>query len=131
MPPTVEPPAGAVSLSKTFDMPKPAASSSILETGNFRLDWQDDGNLVVYKDGSTPVWASKTNGTGAGFYFGSGGDLKIYGRGGFNDNKWTVPTYQDQDPQGLGGDRLFLFPDGNLLVLNSNNVVLWQTGVPQ
>ncbi len=111
-------------------MPKPATSDTILETGSFRLAWQDDGNLVVYKDGSTPVWASETNGTGANFYFGSGGDLKIYGPGGFNDNKWVVPTYKDQDPDGLGGDRLFLFPDGNLLVLNSSNRALWQTGAP-
>ena len=77
--------------------------------GKFTLVYQGDGNLVLYKNITTPIWASNTDRkSSATFKFQTDGNLVIYGAG--NSVVWSPNCY------GKGGQTLTLQDDGNLVV---------------
>lgn len=87
--------------------------------GVFKLKWQDDGNLVLYKNGSTPIWASQTQGTGAKFTFQDDGNLVIYDSA--NSPIWASNT------NNKSVSYVVLQDDGNLVLYTVNNQAVWAT----
>ena len=60
-------------------------------SGNCWLNWQSDGNLVVYVKGGTAVWASNTAGKGYRLYLSDEKPyIRIYGANG--NAVWTTPN---------------------------------------
>ncbi len=89
--------------------------------GKFTLVYQGDGNLVLYKNITTSIWSSKTNGkSSATFKFQTDGNLVIYGAG--NSVVWSPNCY------GKAGQTLTLQDDGNLVVYTGANQPIWATG---
>lgn len=89
--------------------------------GAYRLIYQQDGNLVVYRqsDGQ-PVWDSGTWGTFPGYLHMQGdGNLVIYDGNG--QAIWHTAT------QGNSGAYAELGNDGVLRVYNSSNTVIWSS----
>ncbi|AQX90542.1 MULTISPECIES: hypothetical protein [Elizabethkingia] len=84
----------------------------------YYICFQNDGNLVFYRNGYYPqaLWASGTDGRGSGAEFQNNGSLIVYdsyGRIIFNTNT-----------QGKGGERLSI-GNGNLVIYNYNNRPIW------
>jgi predicted heme/steroid binding protein len=89
--------------------------------GQYRLAFQTDGNLVVYK-GSEPLWASNTHGSGADrLVFQADGNLCIY-KGG--QCVWATMT-QGRSPH--GHLTLNLQDDGNLCMYDPAKHCHWST----
>jgi hypothetical protein len=94
-----------------------------LETDNFILVLQGDGNLVIYRKGGSPIWGSGSNGKGEGPYSLSlqgDGNLVIYAK---NGPIWGSGS----NGKGEGPFNLELKPDGNLVLTDSKNSVTWQS----
>jgi hypothetical protein len=94
-------------------------------TCNFRLLMQWDGNLVVYRLPSTPIWSTRTGGRGVSFVTLQGDrNVVVYlARGGFS---WMSRT------QIAGGDpkaKLEILPNGLLVLKNGAGNVVWNNGV--
>jgi len=91
--------------------------------GRFRAVVQSDGNFVLYKDGSHPIWASNTNGKGRGPYrveAQNDGNLVLYD--GTGAATWASGT------NGKASDvKLVVQDDGNL-VLYQGSSPLWASG---
>lgn len=101
----------------------------ILKTGQqlissnkcFRLTLQDDGNLVLYNDPGSPLWASKTFQQKSDYaVMQLDGNFVIYD----NDKRaiWSSKT------PGTGGTKLKVENDGNMAIYSSKNKGVWQTG---
>lgn len=91
------------------------------DNGQFSLVFQEDGNLVVYKNGNNAIWASGTNGKGGkSVEFQKNGNLVIY-RGDFNSGH---VIWQSNSP-GRGGETLVLENDGELLIHASGAIKVW------
>lgn len=87
-------------------------------SGEYRLVFQSDGNLVVYRNGSSPVWQSGTAGKGATrIVFQKDGNVVIY-RG--STTLWSSQTDNCNAGPGLSLD---MQNDGNLVVYN----YIWST----
>ena len=87
--------------------------------GSFTLRWQDDGNLVLYKGGNNPIWASQTQGRGAAFRIQDDGNLVIYDAA--NSPIWASNT------NNKSVSYVVLQDDGNLVLYTINNQPVWAT----
>lgn len=65
----------------------------VLETSDARLEWQSDGNLVLYaKADGLPLWASSTGGSGYTLDYQGGGNLVVYPAGTTTNFIWQSST---------------------------------------
>lgn len=88
--------------------------------GRFHLDYQADGNLVLYQNGVGHIWTTWTNGTSPGrAEMQTDGNFVVYNSGG--GVPWHANTYNNP------GAYLKLQNDGNMVIYNSGGGVLWQT----
>ncbi len=88
--------------------------------GDYSLIMQGDGNLVLYQ-GSTPLWASNTVGSGADEAILQGdGNFVLYTSSG--TPVWASNT------AGNSGAYLQVQNDGNVVVYSASGAVLWSTG---
>lgn len=81
-------------------------------SGQYRLTYQGDGNLVLYSYGS-PIWASDTQGTAAGH-------AAMQGDGNF--------VVYDASGTPLRHSGTYWSPGANLLVQDDGNVVIYSAG---
>jgi hypothetical protein len=125
----------AVAVVALADTPAFAASSlsagqvlhagQSITAGSYKLIMQTDGNLVEYS-GSTPIFATHTNGEGSGNYatMQSDGNFVLYSSGG--SPRWATNTF------GLGGSVLDIQTDGNVVVYHSGTAEWarswWESG---
>ncbi len=87
----------------------------------FALVYQADGNLVLYRDDSQPLWASQTAGTSVGqAVMQDDGNFVIYDAHG--NGMWHTGT------NGNPGAVLTLQEDGNLVVYTASGVPIWSSG---
>ena len=88
--------------------------------GDYRLRMQGDGNLVLL-DGSSPVWATGTDGNaGAALWMQGDGNAVVVSSAG--TPLWATGT------DGNSGAYLTLQNDRNLVLTGSGGRVLWATG---
>jgi hypothetical protein len=83
--------------------------------GTYSLQQQTDGNLVLYR-GRTPLWSSKTSGTGVFSLMQTDGNLVVY-RG--TKALWSTST------GGHAGASLAVQDDGNLVIYGKDHRVVW------
>ena len=90
------------------------------EDARFTLEFQGDGNLVLYNQSATALWASGTAGSGATEVDMQGdGNLVIYAGG---TAVWATPT------AGHPGAYLLVQNDGNVVIYDSGgSPALWAT----
>ena len=89
---------------------------------NFSLLFQTDGNLVIFQ-GSNILWTSKIPGLGGNkFTFQSDGNTVIY-----NATKVPTKVLWSTSTAAKGALYLLLSQAGNLAVLNSSNMILWDS----
>jgi hypothetical protein len=88
--------------------------------GDYTLDMQGDGNLVLYQ-GGTALWASGTSGSSADEAILQGdGNFVLYTSAG--SPVWSSGTAGD------AGDTLTVQNDGNVVIYSSTGAALWDTG---
>ncbi|ATN05964.1 hypothetical protein H3Z85_01015 [Chryseobacterium indologenes] len=87
------------------------------ENGQHYLVFQNDGNLVLYNDRNSPVWATNTEGRGVRALFQADGNLVVYDRS--NRPVFSADTYNKNS------DRLVIQNDGNLVIYNTSNAAVW------
>ncbi len=98
--------------------------SIVSANGRFRFTYQDDGNLVLYRDGATPRWASATNGRGVGVcIMQSDGKLMLYTPGG--GTPWMSTA------GGTPGSYLVAQNDGNVVIRRPDNQPVWASNTAQ
>jgi hypothetical protein len=97
----------------------PPGSSVKSNNQCFRLDAQNDGNLVIYKQSNgQALWDTKTYGRNVKqTIFQSDGNLVIYNTS--NNAVWASGTDR------RGAANLYMQDDGNLVIYNSQNQPLW------
>ncbi|MFD6529938.1 hypothetical protein [Streptomyces sp. NPDC060184] len=89
-------------------------------TNRIGLNFQGDGNLVLYDTKGTPLWWSGTVGQGGvRAVFQADGNLAVYSQD--SRTVWSSHT------EGHDGARLVLRADGNV-VIEQGGTVLWSTG---
>ena len=86
--------------------------------GQFHLEFQGDGNLVLYR-GSTALWASRTGGPTGNLAMQGDGNLVIYDASG--RPLWATDT------AGNPGAHLVVQTDGNVVLYSARGVPLWAT----
>ena len=98
-----------------------AAGQSLTScNGDYALDLQGDGNLVLYQ-GGTALWASNTSGSGADEAVMQGdGNFVLYTSAGAP--LWSSGT------AGNNGARLDVQNDGNVVIYSAAGAALWATG---
>ena len=99
---------------------------TVLQTGNFYLNWQNDGNLVLYENvsgSSTARWSTGTGGAGRQCNFQADGNLVIYNSN--NQAVWGSKTFNSKYADQKGGNKLFLSPNGKLWIENVDHKLLW------
>ncbi len=89
--------------------------------GRHLLAMQDDGNLVVYA-GTTPLWWSRTSGSGAVLVFQGDGNVVVYGPTG-------TPLFQT-GTAGSRADTLAVQDDGNVVLYAAGTPLWWSAGLP-
>jgi hypothetical protein len=84
--------------------------------GTYHLDMQDDGNLVLYKDGYNALWASRTGdyGPSSKFEIQEDGGIRIYS----NDGRHWSGTLSRASYSSIW----ILQDDGNLVIYDSYSV---------
>ena len=88
--------------------------------GDYTLDMQGDGNLVLYQNG-TALWASNTSGSAADEAIMQGdGNLVLYTSAG--SPVWASGT------AGNDGASLVVQNDGNVVIYSASGAALWATG---
>ncbi|APR87531.1 hypothetical protein A7982_12880 [Minicystis rosea] len=91
-----------------------SAPERILVSGDFRMEWQANGNLVMYGPDGTARWSSNTVGSKS-LCFQQDGNLVIYGSSGAT---WDTGTWN------TAGSKLTL--DGCTLSLSDGTSTLWK-----
>ena len=85
------------------------------------LRYQADGNLVIYRQGGEPVWASHTEGQPPGHVEMQGdGNLVIYNA--FSQPVWASGTW------GFPGAYASILDDGHLVIVDGSGVPIWWSG---
>ena len=91
------------------------------QNGAFRLIYQGDGNLVIYRTGGAATWSSSTHGTSPGAVEMQGdGNLVIYDATGtpvWHSDTWWAP-----------GAVAELTDDGFLIVFDASASPIWWSG---
>jgi hypothetical protein len=88
--------------------------------GQFSLELQDDGNLVLYDADRQPVWAAGTDGQQVSrATMQEDGNLVLYSPGG--DPLWASDTY------GNDGAYVVLQDDRNLVIYSADGNPIWAT----
>jgi hypothetical protein len=88
--------------------------------GAFRLVYQLDGNLVLYRESGGAPWASGTSGTSVGQTSMQGdGNLVVYDADG-------VPRFAS-GTDGNPGAELYIDTEGTLTIVGTNDETLWTT----
>jgi len=91
--------------------------------GRYRLVYQTDGNLVLYRTDGSPLWASGTNGRPVGqTIMQDDGNLAIYGPN--QEFVWNTGTQ-------VAGSRLVVQNDGNLVVYAADGSAIWASNTAQ
>jgi len=86
--------------------------------GRYHLDFQQDGNLVLYNNGGATLWATQTNGAPVQeLKMQTDGNLVLYGPGG--QTLWASNT------AGHPGAELRVQTDGNVVIYSRGQRVLW------
>lgn len=88
--------------------------------GRFTFVIQGDGNLVLYKAGVGPLWASHVGGSNHHLEMQSDGNLVVYN--GAGQAVWHTST------GGKNGAALFVQNDGNVVLYSHQGAALWSTG---
>jgi PA14 domain/Bacterial pre-peptidase C-terminal domain len=97
-----------------------ARGSSIKSSNNNRLDFQADGNLVVYNSQGRALWATGTYGTNVDrFAVQADGNMVLYAG---SKAVWA------SDTAGNSGVRLSVQKDGNVVVYRANGQAIFNTG---
>jgi hypothetical protein len=96
-------------------------SRIVSNNGLYHLDYQGDGNLVLYAPGDVPYWASNTPGASVGYTVMQGdGNLVVYDATG--TPIWASGTW------GNHGAFLVLADNGMLSVVSADgSITLWTT----
>ncbi|HWO21841.1 MAG TPA: M12 family metallopeptidase [Kofleriaceae bacterium] len=99
--------------------------SIVSNSGAYRLVYQGDGNLVLYRTSNgAPLWASNTNGVAAGGCFMQpDGNLVVYRSDG-------VPVWAS-GTSGRTASSLVAQNDGNVVIYTPGGVPVWATGTNQ
>nr|WP_315034114.1 hypothetical protein [uncultured Chryseobacterium sp.] len=85
--------------------------------GDYYLVFQNDGNLVLYNERSSPLWSSNTEGRGNKAIFQPDGNLVVYDRA--NRPVFSADTYDKN------AEKLIVQDDGNLVIYGSRDNALW------
>jgi len=85
--------------------------------GTYSLQQQTDGNLVLYR-GKTPLWSSKTTGSGVFSLMQTDGNFVVY--------RGTKPLWSTGSG-GHAGATLAVQDDGNLVVYGKDKKPLWSS----
>lgn len=93
-----------------------------IQTQTRKLIMQTDGNLVLYNNFGSALWASGTSGSNFYVKFTSNGNFIVYNANG--NDKWKSKTAGD-------GDTLNLQGDGNLVIRKGNGNSVWSSGTNQ
>nr|AUX13429.1 mannose binding lectin [Microsorum sp. SU-2018] len=95
-----------------------------LTQGPYSLRMQTDCNLVLYKNGNRPLWASNTNQKGTGCYLimQTDGNAALYTSA--RKALWATGTNGRND----GAHHLILQADGNLVMYNGGGAAIWASG---
>jgi hypothetical protein len=90
------------------------------QDGRYTLFYQHDGNLVIYKNGTQPIWATGTDGKAPkSLNFQSDGNIVLYG---YNPAvAWAANCHNK------AGKYLILQNDGNLVIYTARNRAIWAT----
>ncbi|QXG74412.1 fibronectin type III domain-containing protein [Modestobacter sp. L9-4] len=89
--------------------------------GRYSAVMQDDGNFVVYADGTRPLWDSRTwRGRDTRVELRDDGDLVV-----FDALGWSL---WDSGTAGNPRSRLAMQDDGNLVLYAADGAALWSTG---
>jgi len=100
----------------------PAASNAkiVSPDGRFQAIMQNDGNFVIYFNGSA-IWATGTYGSGATrASFQTDGNLVLYNAA--NAPLWASNSW------GRGGTNLKMQNDGNLVIYTDSGAPIWASG---
>jgi hypothetical protein len=89
--------------------------------GDYTLDMQGDGNLVLYNNSGTALWASNTSGSAAD-------EAIMQGDGNFVLYTSSGTAVWSSDTQGNDGADLVVQNDGNVVIYSSSGAALWDTG---
>lgn len=85
--------------------------------GAYHLNFQEDGNLVLYNNGGAVLWATETNGAPATeLRMQTDGNLVMYGNG---QTLWSSNT------AGHPGAQFRIQNDGNMVLYSPSQRVLW------
>ncbi len=105
---------GTISKGHVFEKNKKLYSTSL----KYYLVFQNDGNLVFYSRSSqTPLWSSKTDGSGNRAEFQNDGNLVVY-------NNADRPIFTTNTETG-NAQRISIQNDGNLVIYDARNNALW------
>jgi len=88
----------------------------ISPSGEYKLSFQSDGNLVIYANGKA-IWATMTVQSAQSLWFQADGNFVLYGA----NSQPLVNTMSYQK----GGQTLALQDDGNLVIYNNNRQPIW------
>ena len=93
------------------------SANQTVTVGQYMLVFQADGNMVLYKNGGTPIWATYTQGKGAtAAFMQPDGNFVVYAG--------KTPLWQS-NTAGNGDSQLVLQPDGNLVIYSPT--AAWST----
>ncbi|KAH7421231.1 hypothetical protein KP509_13G047100 [Ceratopteris richardii] len=99
-------------------------AGAALVQGRYKFIMQSDCNLVLYKNGNQPLWASNTyrKGTGCVFTLQYDGNAVLYS--GTRKPLFATNTYGRND----GSHYIIMQADGNVVMYNGSGRPIWSTG---
>jgi hypothetical protein len=90
------------------------------KNSQFKFIFQEDGNCVIYKDGTNPVWNTKSIGA-VKCVMQEDGNFVLY-------DAQNKPLY-DTQTFGNKGSIMRLEDDGNLIIIDVNDKIIWESKV--
>ncbi len=88
------------------------------KNGQYHLVYQTDGNMVLFRSGAPPYWASQTRGSGGRLTMQTDGNCVMY--------YGTKPVWHTRS-NGHPGAYMVMQDDGNLVVYAPNRAPLWSS----
>jgi pimeloyl-ACP methyl ester carboxylesterase len=118
-PPCCTPPAGSDTMvAGQRLLPETGISSP---SGFYTLQYQSDGNLVLYRHGGIPIWASQTHGHSAGY-------AEMQGDGNFVVYDASTRPIWASGTTTYGGAYLKVQDDGYIVIYEASGVPIWWVG---